>query len=80
MVADREQPAGALRRGLGKGVRDQEPPSNRFAHILDPARLIYRRADDGEVEPVLRADIAVQHIAKVPRIDTIFRDIYLPQW
>ena len=37
------------------------------AQRLDPARLVDRRADHGEVEPVGAADVAVEHVAEVER-------------
>ena len=36
-----------------------------LAQQLDPAGLVDRRADDGEVEAVRRADVAIEHVAQV---------------
>ncbi len=60
--AERPQPAGVARR-RGELGRDQHPCRQRLAQGLDPRRLVDRRPDDREVEPVGGADIAIEHLA-----------------
>src|SRR3984957_1507865 len=46
---------------------DQHRATERLAKRLDARHLIDRRADDREVEPIDRADVAVQHVPKMER-------------
>ena len=64
VAADRDQPR-AVRfvGGGGEGRRQQHVALDRAAHGGDAADLVDGRADDGEVEPVGAADIAVEHLA-----------------
>ena len=53
-------PAASAKRG-----RQQHVLVERAAHGGDPAGLVDRGADHGEVEPVVAADVAVEHLADV---------------
>ena len=46
-------------------TRDQDIASKRPAEVLDATGLVDRRADHREVQPVARADIAVEYIAQM---------------
>src|SRR5215207_10310668 len=49
---------------------EQHVPLHRTAHRGDPCRLVHRRPDHREVEPVRAADVAVEHLADVqPEVD-----------
>ena len=42
-------------------------PVERLAELLDPRHLVDGGADDREIQPVRRADIAVKHFADMQR-------------
>src|SRR4249920_2621191 len=63
-AADRYQPrALGVRQAVGEGRGDQHRPVNRSTHRGDTAGLVDRWSNDGEVEPVDTADIAVKYLA-----------------
>jgi hypothetical protein len=51
----------------GELGRDENPVAQRLAQGLDPRYLVDRRSDDREVEAIHRANIAIEHLAKVER-------------
>lgn len=53
--------------GGGDALRDQNGPAEGTAQRFDPRRLIDRRTDHGEVQPVGRADIAIDDVAVMER-------------
>ena len=57
--------------GVGEIVADHQWQIERFGDALDPANQIDRRADDGEIEPVGGADIAIDCGADVKRYDDL---------
>ena len=63
-TADRDQPVAQL---FGQGLAEfggrQRVAVHRAAHGADAADLVDRRPDDGEIQPVLAADVAVEHLA-----------------
>ena len=59
---DQIAPAGRIQSGP-KGRRRQQVAVDRTAHRSDPADLVDRRPHHREIEPVLAADIAVEHFA-----------------
>src|ERR1700757_5258053 len=61
IAPDRDQPAGRPE-GAGEGGGDQHRLVDRAAHRGDAADLVDGRPDDGEVEPLLAADIAEEHL------------------
>src|SRR5688500_15617368 len=71
VAADRDEAGAVLRaRGGGEGGREQHHLVGRAAHRGDARRLVDGGADDGEVEPVLAADVAVEDLADMePEID-----------
>ena len=68
--ADRNQP---IAERLREVAADEDRPIERFRHSLDPADQIDRWPDDGEVEPIGRADIAITDRADVQRHDDFER-------
>src|SRR5438067_11669171 len=62
MAARRLQPAAV---GLREGVRDDDIAPERLAHALDARGGIGGCADDGELEPLAHADVAVGDLAEV---------------
>src|SRR5579885_1892115 len=66
VAAERDEAAaGTERRGELGG--NQKVAAEAVAQRLDARDLVDRRADDGEVEPVDRADIVVRHLAEMQR-------------
>src|SRR3984893_393245 len=60
--ADRNQP---IAERLREVAADEDRPIERFRHSLDPADQIDRWPDDGEVEPIGRADCAITARAEI---------------
>ena len=67
MPPHRPQPRPHLGRGVRERVRDQQRQPQLLAQAFEAAGLVHGRADHGEVEPVLGADIAVGDLALVQR-------------
>src|SRR5690348_6678822 len=65
MDAKRQQRAVRRVRRIMHGTRYEHVPPQWTAQALDAARLVDGRADDGEIEPLPRAYVAVQHFAHV---------------
>src|SRR5918996_5101086 len=65
VAPDRDQPVGGVGGRAGERLRDQQVAIVLPAQGLDPARLVDGRADDGEVEPIDAADIAVEHVTEM---------------
>ena len=67
VAAKRLEPSvGGARSGDELGG-DEHRAAQRLAQRLDARDLVDRGADDGEIEPVGRADIAVEHLAEMER-------------
>src|SRR5271170_62708 len=61
--SDRDEGLLRFRDGSRERCGNQQRLVDRAAHRRDPADLVDRRSDDGEVETFLAADIAVKHLA-----------------
>src|SRR5712692_3005055 len=66
VTAERAKAGTVAQRG-GEFGGDQEIAAEHLAQQLDPRDLVDGRADDGEIEAIDRADIAVEHLAEVQR-------------
>ena len=62
-ASDRGQAGAGIAEAIGEALRDQQRLVDRPAHGGDAADFVDSRADDGEIEAVLAADIAVEHLA-----------------
>src|SRR5438094_9947269 len=64
VAPDRDEPA-ALQsvHRLREGLRQQHAALDRAAHRGDARNLVDRRPDDREIEPLVAADVAVEHLA-----------------
>src|ERR1700734_4108258 len=51
--------------GLRKRGREQDWLIHRAAHSCDAAHLVHRRSDDGEIEALLAADVAIEDLAEM---------------
>src|SRR5271166_5337214 len=67
MAAERLEAAGAVHCRGGELGWDENRPAERLAQGFDAGRFVDRGPDDGEVEPVARADVAVKHLPDVER-------------
>src|SRR5208282_6898782 len=68
-AADRREPAPPLRDGRDEARREQDRLVHRSAHRGDSGNLVHRGTDYGEVEPLLAADVAIEHDAEMePKI------------
>src|SRR6185437_2995340 len=63
VAADRDQALPRRAARCREGGREEDVLVGRAAHRGDPAGFVDGGADDGEVEPVLAADIAVEDLA-----------------
>ncbi len=61
MAAERFEAALAARSRSGEFGRDENRAPQRLAQSLDAGDFVDGGTDDGEVEPIGRADIAVKH-------------------
>ncbi len=66
VVAERLE-AAAVADHCGQLGRDEHPAAQGLTQGLDARDLVDRRADDGEVEAVDGADIAIEHLAEMER-------------
>src|SRR5437879_5239471 len=64
IAPDRDEPAAfqSVHR-LRESLRQQDAALHRAAHRGDASDLVDRRPDDREIEPLVAADIAVEHLA-----------------
>ena len=65
VATDRDKEISGCAERAGESRRDKQGLIDGAAHGGDAADFVDRRADDGEVEPVLAADIAVEYLADV---------------
>src|ERR1041385_7885138 len=64
VTPDRDKPATLQsRHRFRESLRQQDAALDRTAHRGDASDLIDRRSDDGEIESLVAADIAVEHLA-----------------
>src|SRR6185437_2240190 len=66
VFAERHQSVRLFRRSRELG-RHKNRPAQRFAKFFDPVDFIDGGADHGEIQPVGRADIAVEHVTEMQR-------------
>src|SRR5207248_3695600 len=64
IAPDRDEPAAfqSVHR-VRESLRQQDAALDRAAHRGDAGDLVDRRPDDREIEPLVTADIAVEHLA-----------------
>src|SRR5437764_7582929 len=64
IAPDRDEPAALQsRHRVRKSLRQQDAAFHRTAHRGDAGDLVDRGPDDGEIEPLVAADVSVEHVA-----------------